>query len=379
MKTFQKAPLVLAVGALMMAPVAFAENGDDNGGSGFSASSDIESTFVNSIDVDLEHDSDTNTDFDVNLDVDADPSHYSGAIVDSKQFTDSNAVDNQHSENNATVGSGTGVNATGNVGINVAAGDNNAQANDAALASSDAMDVFGQSEIYSAQHSAGNATTNAGSPNSAVLGSGSLQGASGNIAVNVAAGTSNAQQNSLAASSNDQAGHTKATTGGVQQTYGNATSNVPHTTEVTEIVTTETSFTLDASNLKMDQIGDVYPDTWGADTNNGDHSSQPRTGHFDLNTETQGGSDLNGDGGALAFGATDDSTLSGTISGTMPMVTSTTYTYQSNDATLGSNSLQGASGNVGVNIAAGTNNLQRNSLSIASSMGGTTNDPNGGG
>ncbi|MDN6298291.1 MAG: hypothetical protein L0J54_09755 [Halomonas sp.] len=362
MKTFQKAPIALAVGALMMAPVAFAENGNSDG---FSASSSIDSTFTNEIDVELGHTSHNYNGTLVGLAVFDDPAHYSGAIVDSKQFTDGNEVNNQHSENNATVGSGAGNGATGNVGINVAAGDNNAQANDAALASSDAADVFGQSQAYSAQHAAGNATTNAGSPNDAVLGSGSLAGASGNIGVNIAAGTSNAQQNSLAASSNESAGHTKATTGGVQQTTGNSTSNVPHTRTVERVVSYETTVGLDASGLEMDQVGDVYPDMWTGDS----HSGGSADGHFDLDTDTQGGSDLNGDGGALAFGAAGDTMLETTVSGSTT-TSRTLYTYHSNDATLGSNALQGASGNVGVNIAAGTNNLQRNSLSIASSMGG---------
>jgi|AntDeeMinimDraft_4_1070355.scaffolds.fasta_scaffold05331_3 hypothetical protein len=367
MKMFQKAPLALAVTALMVAPVAFADNDID-------AESSIESSFMNNIEVDLSHSSATNKEFNVNLDVNADPEHYSGALVDSKQFTADNAVTNKASENNATVGSGTGANATGNVGINVAAGDNNAQANDAALASSDAMDVFGQSAAYSAQHAAGNGVINAGSPNSAVLGSGSLAGASGNIAANVAAGSSNAQQNSLAASSNNSAGHTRATTGGVQQTTGNTTANVPNVRKDFDVAAVDAEFTIDASNLKMDQIGDVYPDTWTGNT----HSNGSQTGHIDLDDQVQGGSDLNDDGGALAFKGTDDSVLSGTITGSMPTYTFV-YTDHSNDATLGSNALQGASGNIGVNIAAGTNNLQRNSLSIASSMGGGTNGNGGAG
>jgi hypothetical protein len=362
MKTFKKAPIALAVTALMAAPAAFAQE--------FTADSSIDSEFNNKIEVDLSHKANTYNGVLTGLIVFDNPAHYSGAIVDSKQFTDGNGVNNQHSENNARVGSGAGSGATGNVGINVAAGDNNAQANDAALAASDAADVFGQAEAYAAQHAAGNTTINAGSPNDARLGSGSLRNASGNIGVNVAAGTSNVQQNSLAAAANENSGHAQATTGGVQQTFGNSTSNVPHTREVQYVAAVDASISIDASNLTMDQSGDVYLDTWEGRT----HPGGSNTGHVDVDSQAQGAQDLNNDGGAFVFKATDDSILSGTITGELPS-SRTLYTFHSNDATLGSDALQGVSGNVGVNIAAGTNNLQRNSLSIASSMGGG----NGGG
>ena len=48
----------------------------------------------------------------------------------------------------------------------------------------------------------------------------------------------------------------------------------------------------------------------------------------------------------------------------------TVYVANENNASLGGSALAGASGNIGVNIAAGSNNLQRNSLAIASSIGG---------
>ncbi|MCW4149591.1 hypothetical protein OM427_08620 [Halomonas sp. 18H] len=382
MKTFNKAPLAMAVTALMVAPYALAD-GD------FDTSSTIDSEFYNEIDVALEHNSTTNKNFDVDVSVNDPAETYSGATVDSKQFVEGNGVTNQKSTNDATVGASVGAGSSGNIGINVAAGDNNSQANDAALASSDAADVFGQSAAYSAQSVSGNVTHNYGSPNNARVGGSTLQGATGNVGLNVAAGVGNAQQNSLAASSNESsAGHTRATVGGVQQAIGNTSVNAPHEETRTRMRAHETTFEVDATNLVMDQEGDLFPDTWGADVNNGDHSSGPRLGHFDLDTgvQYQRGTgdgevpDYNDDGGALAFRATDESVLSGTITGRMP-VELTTYTDHSNDATLGGNALQNASGNIGVNVAAGTNNMQRNSLSISSSVGGTggTTPGNGGG
>lgn len=151
----------------------------------------------------------------------------------------------------------------------------------------------------------------------------------------------------------------------MQQTYNNYTANVPHSRKVRGVGAVEATFTVNASGLEMDQVGNVYPDMWSGPS----HTGGTATGHFDLDTATQGYSDLNGDGGALAFRGTDDSVLSGTISGEMP-VNRIAYTFHSNDATLGGSALAGASGNIGVNVAAGSNNLQRNSLSIASSMAG---------
>lgn len=381
MKTFQKAPLALAVSALMMAPVAFAEEGGD----GFSASSDITSNFINNIEVDLRHKSHTRKDFDIDVSVSDEAEHYSGATVDSKQFIGGNEVDNTASDNDATVGSSTGQGATGNVGINVAAGDNNAQANDAALATSDAMDVFGQSAAYSAQHAAGNIANSAGSPNNATLGGDSLKNASGNIGVNVAAGSSNAQQNSLAASSNNNAGHTRATTGGVQQTTGNSTTSGP-VTELGESVAVTLEGSMNGGYIgggagdyggTWEQTNDVYPEVWGTgqgvDTNHKEGGGAEYLGHIDFDNKSDSGQDgrFKGDqSGDLDFTEVGTIGMAGTLSGSVATTTIVSMD-NSNNATIGSNALQGASGNVGVNVAAGTNNLQRNSLSIASSMGGS--------
>ncbi|PRY72627.1 hypothetical protein [Halomonas ventosae] len=366
MKTFQKAPLALAITALMAAPYALANE--------FETNSDINSDFTNSIDVELMHSSDTDKAFRVRVGVRDPARHYSGATVDSKQLNDNNDVENIASDNNATVEEGVGAGASGNIGINVAAGDNNSQANDAALSASDAARVFGQAAAFSAQSSSNNNVRNSGSPNNAVVGGSSLQDATGNIGLNVAAGVANAQQNSLAASANTNSGSADATAGGVQTAYNNTTNNEPHIRREVQAVAVDADFEVDASGLIMDQIGDVYPDIWTGSS----HPGGSADGHFDLDTITQGGSDYNDDGGALAFMAAGDTTLEGTISGQMPAYV-TVYEFHSNDATLGGNALSGASGNIGVNVAAGTNNLQRNSMSIASASGGANGGGGGGG
>lgn len=384
MKLFQKAPIALAVTALMVAPVAFAQDGGE-----FSASSNIDSDFTNNIDVDLRHRSITDKRFNVNITVRDRAGHYSGAAVDSKQFTAGNEVENLASENNATIGTDVGTDATGNVGINVAAGDNNAQANDAALSASDASRVFGQAEIYSAQDAAGNLVTNSGSPNNAVLGGGSLSGASGNIGVNIAAGVSNAQQNSLAASSNEKAGHTRATVGGVQQTYGNDTTNKAHKEKFYDVAAVVVGGSLSGTyqgggegsyDGNWRQTNDVYPEVWGVGggegTNHEIGGGAPYLGHIDFDDKGTAGQDGRFEGseeGSLGFSEAGTIALGGVMSG-FALTTNTVYINNENNATLGSGALQGVSGNVGVNIAAGTNNLQRNSLAIASSMGGSNGE-----
>lgn len=389
MKTFQKAPLALAVAALMAAPAAFAWNS----GNDFDTDSEIDSKFDNNIDVELNHDSDTYKDFKVDVRVRTSDPNYAGATVDSKQLINGNGVDNTVSTNNADLDGNALRNAAGNIGVNVAAGDNNQQANDAALAASDAARVFGQAAAFSAQSSSNNVTINSGSPNNARMGGNALLGASGNIGVNVAAGVGNGQQNSLAAAVNTSSGSADATTGGVQTTYGNHTANSGHTetfTNTTDVTVSgvmvggyagvgrgRESGTYNGTYTgQSDQIGDVYLDTWSGAT----HTGGTSTGHIDVDSDAQFAQDLNGDGGAFAFnedGTTEGQyrgrlgfreaglmAMGGTLSGSVT-ATNTVYVANENNAELGGNALRGAVGNIGVNVAAGTNNLQRNSLSIA--------------
>jgi hypothetical protein len=100
---------------------------------------------------------------------------------------------------NATTGANAAQNTSGNIGVNIAQGVNNAQSNDAALASLDAGNVFGNAQVFNNQSSGGRANINNFNVNASV-GDGSLQYASGNVGVNVASGVSNVQNNSMAAS-----------------------------------------------------------------------------------------------------------------------------------------------------------------------------------
>ncbi|SEL05239.1 hypothetical protein [Halomonas daqiaonensis] len=367
MKTFQKAPLALAITALMVAPYALAD------GNKFDTDSTIDSDFDNKIDVEITHDSDTYKDFYTKVFTIDVARHYSGATVDSKQLSNKNGVTNKASDNNATLDGNALRGSSGNVGVNVAAGDNNSQANDAALSASDAAHVFGQAAAFSAQSASNNVVLNSGSPNNARLGGNALQNATGNIGVNVAAGVANAQQNSLAASANTNSGSADATTGGVQTTYNNTTTNQGHKETFTDTVRVsvsgEMTGTYDGSGSgSWNQTNNVYPEIWEGGEGHGVGGPQ-YWGHADFDDNNFDGSDGKFEGD-LGFEETGDMTLSGTLSGRVT-TTNTVYVANENNASLSGNALRGASGNIGVNVAAGTNNLQRNSMAIASASAGS--------
>lgn len=320
MKTFKKAPLALAITALLAAPYALAGGGGGHHGGpdidvSLTSDTNINNDFSNTVDnnftsdVDIEVDKkysknidyenvySLNQDYDVSVDLEFEG--YSSASVSSMQLNGGNEVNNNVVDNHASVGGNALRGASGNIGVNVAAGDNNQQANDAALAASDADKVFSMASATSLQGGAFNSTTNVGVDNSASLGGNALRGASGNIGVNIASGNSNLQQNSLAASVSTSTS-AEASAGGTQIAAANSTSNE----SVVEISYAQ----LDAS------AAGFWPE--------------------------------------------------------LPDMTNVAHT---NSASLGGNALRGASGNIGVNIASGSNNMQRNSLALSASMGSGAN------
>lgn len=289
------------------------------------------------------------------------------ALVVDTQQNYNNKVSNFGTLNNASV-SGSIKDASGNVGVNVAAGDNNQQANAAALASADASFVFGTATASTSvlQSGYGNTLNNYSNPNTASL-SNSANNVSGNLGVNVAAGNFNQQKNDLAAAvSNGQ--YSTAGSAASQTSTGNTTVNSANYAYGGTYV----SLKLNADGSykgTSDQIGDVYLDTWEGQT----HPGGSNTGHIDVDSQAQGAKDLNHDGGAFAFKEKGDVDLKGTVSGFIPAIVGF-KTPVTNNASL-SNSLQNVSGNVGVNIAAGGGNQQSNSLSIAA---GCSSCPAGG-
>jgi hypothetical protein len=332
------------------------------------------------------------------------------AIVDNKQATSGNEAANSELTNSASASDNVAQGTSGNIGVNIGAGDNNQQDNAAALSATDASFAFGMAdgEVFVNQSAAYNGTLNSGVTNSSTLSGNAFQNASGNLGVNVTSGNNNQQKNAMAASVATTS-FAQSSVSSDQSSSHNAVSNSGYDRSYTDTVNVSLHGPVQGysygygvggyegsshggyygktwSNISgyADQIGDVYPDTWSGSSHPGGNS----TGHFDLDTQTQGGSDLNGDGGALAFGIDAGSEggehgktwsrehgglgfeeisqndLYANLCGT---VTTTRWVNvdATNTASLSGNAFQNASGNIGINVSAGTGNQQANSLAMA--------------
>jgi len=245
-------------------------------------------------------------------------------------------------------------------------------------ASIDATLVFGgaaDAETFSNQVAAYNTTYSYGTTNDASLGGNAGLDAAGNIGINIAAGDSNVQANQLALASASGALAT-ATASSNQVAYGNHTSN--EAVRDTIVNTVDVALSGDATGNysgTSDQVGDVYLDTWTDEI----HPGGDNTGHIDVDNQAQGAQDPNGDGGAFLFSEAGVIDLDNISLGGQITYRQTIYKAHSNNASVGSNVLAGASGNIGLNVAAGTNNVQGNALAIANVSVPVAPPGNGGG
>jgi hypothetical protein len=381
--TFQKTSLALAVAALFTSPLAFAQDRNDNNG-------DIDIDAEVNIEKDISLESEVYIGGDVRVGGYIRIDSSSIAIVNDQQINQDNTVDNDEVTNAANV-TGNALNtASGNIGVNVTAGDNNQQANAAALSASDASFVFGSAdaEIFANQNVQDNTVTNLGNTNQAALSGGALANATGNIGVNISSGNSNQQKNDLAASV-AVARMATATVTVTQRNEGNETTNTPKQVDTVTSVPVTLAFAATGSYAGIsDQNGDQYLDTWDGAL---PHPSGTDTGHIDVDDQVQGASDrpqssgldANGnpngdlsDGGSFSYNEQGDIALSGTVTGNIPVVYQVSLAT-TNNAFLGDSALQNASGNIGVNISAGTNNQQYNGLAISATQAGAA--PGGGG
>lgn len=278
MKTrkMKSAPLALAVAALFAAPLAFSQEDtrDSKTTSATSVSTDSSST-ENSIRVNIEKDlryrQNVSVGGRVHVTGHIDVNSSSAAVVDDKQINYLNQVDNDEVTNSSVVNGNALQNAAGNIGLNVTAGDNNQQANSAALAASDASFLFGSSdaEIFARQDVQANRAVNYGNTNTASLAGNALQNATGNIGVNISAGNSNQQKNDLAASV-AVARMATATVAVKQMNDHNVTSNTPKQREVVTLVPVNLAFQSRGIYAGIsDQKGDQYPDTWTGNSHPG--------------------------------------------------------------------------------------------------------------
>ncbi|MGO1793445.1 MAG: hypothetical protein ACTHY5_08740 [Oceanisphaera sp.] len=320
------------------------------------------------------------------------------------------AAQNYLHTNNSQLGDGSGDGAAGNIGINMSAGDNNVQANNAAMtvlgnseatvvptvpeteipmdeestpelqrfAASQEGDGAGvlsflgewievgasvDAEIGTDQLASGNVTINTGVTNNAHI-TDSLDNAAGNVGVNVASGNSNVQANNFAASYGVGASVAIATVDNKQVSMGNNTLNQPKLAD--EVQTLTSSMTLDAGTVDitgtMDQVEGVYPEIWLSDNNTGHNvGSNTYAGHLDFDDNNN-----NDDNGTFSFASDLEADLGDiTVTSYNDVVVNSTVTAESLNDSILSNSLNNASGNVGVNVTSGSNNLQSNSLALS--------------
>lgn len=388
-KRYQKLSVVLAAGLLCAAATAFAQEHEDVNKT---YSEEVTVSLDNDVNVSVTRRDSISKDIMINGQIEVmgrvPVSALTSALVDDKQMNYDNHVDNNHHVNDAIVDGNALRDASGNIGLNIAAGDNNLQDNAAAIAAADAYFVFGAADaaITVNQDTLNNHVMNNGNMNTASLGGAALMGASGNIGVNIAAGNSNLQKNNLAAAVAPARLGT-ATVAVLQQATGNHTVNQGGFTEVTDRLDVQLFANLGQSENSSanidggyggsytgvsDQIGDFYPDIWTDDGSG--HPMGSTWGHMDIDNQAQGAVDLNSDGGGLAFN--EDGTMAGGLVAELTnlqmngMVSGAIYqtsyllTPTVNTANLGGNALRGATGNIGVNIAAGTNNVQNNSMAM---------------
>jgi hypothetical protein len=419
MKTYLKiTPLALAVAAAfaLSATSALAGRDDDNRNDGKDP-----------------HGSSTrvNTDISINKDIDVDGKVYiyghidpkadAEAVIQGDQLATQNKVVNKYHQNNASVNDNSLNNAQGNVGVNMSAGDNNIQSNELAIAAQDATNVFGMAtaQVMFDQGSFGNVAINKPANNNASISNNVLNGAQGNVGVNVSAGDGNVQRNAAALSS----GHNNvaiATVSTEQKNAGNFTLNKGEvlswgTAAKTSGTVTQQTASLDASfnasfnaDGSFSKSGGSYhssTNTTSSDDQNTLNVTATTTGTGSVAsasksvndpmsvsvTVSNGGSatatatsDVNSslkttDDRSSSWGKNKQFSKSFTASGAVQAASNeilgcvtTQYVpvpqnilWSTNNANLSNNVLNGASGNVGVNIAAGTNNLQENIMAAA--------------
>ena len=355
------------------------------------------------VDVNLEKDlrlsSDVNFSGDPTITGNIDLDSAAIAVIDNRQSISNNTAGNSLVTNSASIADDVGSGASGNLGFNVVAGDNNAQDNAASLSAADASFSFGMAdaEVFVNQAGMGNTTVNSGVTNAASLGGNAFGGASGNIGVNIASGNNNEQKNALAASVATSA-MAQSSISSNQVSSGNTVANAGYVKSFTDTV--QVGMSGDVSGLTLAagagtyrgtgnayQMANYYLDTWSGDL---PHPGGNATGHIDLDNQIQNATqNPNRPGvGGLGFDTRESGTsqfvelgvadLYASLSGT---VTTTRWVNvdATNTSALSGSAFSGASGNIGVNVASGTGNLQANSLALAVAQPSTGGGTGGGG
>ncbi|MBO9718044.1 MAG: adhesin [Pseudoxanthomonas sp.] len=308
------------------------------------------------------------------------------AVIDNRQTNSGNLAGNDVVTNDASIADNTATEASGNLQFNVAAGDNNQQDNAAALSAADASFAFGlaDSKVFVQQTGTGNATANVGQTNTASVGDAAFASATGNIGVNVTSGNNNQQKNSLAASVATSR-YASAAVSSNQISSGNYVSNTPKVEETYQTLEFSLSGAVTGDIASSGtgsyegrgsayQKDNFYLDTWDGAL---PHENGDSTGHIDMDNDIQNAVDnpyADGVGGIafdtdeegdLSYDELGDADLWASLSGTLQVASNEVSAYTTNTASLSGDAFANASGNIGVNVSAGTGNQQANSLSLA--------------
>jgi len=271
------------------------------------------------------------------------------ALSKNDQFLMFNNIYNKRTENEATVSGDVLSGAQGNIGANVVAGDYNAQSNVVAIAVGKQSSSLVESKTLSVQKAKFNEVNNEGVTNTASASDNALSGAKGNIQLNIAAGVDNAQTNQLGIA----VGPAKIGMGiaYVQQKSKYNTVNNQPITEGTE----GGEIPIELEVQMNENISGSIENGWYSGTEEGTiwyAPGQPENEYSGTEEGTIGG-DI----------SIENIELTGTITGSIPINIASINT--TNTASLSGSVLSGAVGNIGVNVAAGSNNLQANTLSIS--------------
>lgn len=295
-------------------------------------------------------------------------------------------------------------NAAGNIGANVAAGDANQQANATAIVNSNnptaTIDISAALGFQgNGQREEGNTLINSNGSNSAVLEDQVLQNGAGNIGANVAAGVGNQQSNSMAALNEVNVQNPNGISGNgaligqdshddsytsfsqtnvaslqdqvVEDATGNIGVNVAagggnQQANALALANNADAMVFGIAGVAQEQHATDY--TVGNSTNNAFlnlNVLENATGNIGANVAAGNGNmqgnaavveTLNNTQLALNIGVAFGQSEAGDILG------GTTGT--SNTASLTDEVLDHASGNIGVNLAAGTANMQSNALTL---------------
>jgi trimeric autotransporter adhesin len=263
------------------------------------------------------------------------------SVATNQQSTSHDKVINKSGvQNTSTIGKDAGESASGNLGVNVASGDNNQQSNVAAIASeaatSDTSDVAFLGSDQSNHH---NFTFNGKTQNSATISSGDFDTDSGNVGVNVASGDGNQQSNamSMASSSSDSTDLSFAFADARQSVKDDRTINIGNTNKAS--------------------IGDAfYGDSGniGANVAAGDNNQQLNA----LSASVAPGTAYAMAAANVNQRSRDNTTVNDPAYSWCDTIATT------NTASIAASALSGDTGNIGIDVASGTGNMQANVMAL---------------